>query len=107
MNGWVNAAAVVGFFGGLVFCLTYAAVPWWRSSTGVNLMLVSGGATALFGLRCLGLLFGEGFPGQDLIRFVFLSVVGAGLWWRWWLLVRAQLATARTPADPNLPEGQR
>jgi hypothetical protein len=88
----INVAAAFAFFAGLVFMATYhAAAPWRRSAEGQNLMLVSGGVTGLFGLRMLALVFGEGFPGQLLVRLLLFVALAVGLSWRWWLMLRAQM----------------
>lgn len=101
----IDVAAVAGFFGGLVFCVTYATLAhWWRSEEGRNIMLVSAGATGLLALRCLTLVFGDGYWGQLQLRFALFAALTVGLWWRWRLMLRAQLANRTRPDDPTLTE---
>jgi hypothetical protein len=89
----IDIVAVFAFFGGLVFMATYQlTAPWWRSRAGINLMLFTSAATLLFGLRCLAMVFGDGFWGQDFLRLLLFSTIAVTVWHRWTLLVRAQVA---------------
>lgn len=98
MTTLINVVGVFAFFAGLVFMATYHTLAPWRSSAeGQNVMLVTAGVTGLFGLRMLALVFGEGFPGQLIVRLVMFVALAVGLAWRWWLMLRAQLT--------NLDEG--
>jgi hypothetical protein len=92
VNTLFNILAVVIFFGGVNFVATYALVPWWRSPAGVNLMVMTGAVTGLVGLRCVALIFGDGFWGQGVLRVLMGAAVAWAVWSRWRLLVKAQIA---------------
>lgn len=104
MKTLIDVVAVFALFGGLVFMATYhLTAPWWRSPTGVNMMGFTGSVTALFGLRGLALVFGEGYPGQDFARLLIFAVIGGLVWHRWTLLVRVQVGSCQHEhhrADP-------
>ncbi len=101
MNMLVNVAAVCVFFGGLVFAGTYHLLaPWWRSAEGINFMTMAGALTGIFGLRCLALVLGDGYWGQTAVRLLFFVVIGAALWHRWTLLIKAQLRRRDEPREP-------
>lgn len=102
MNTLHNVLAVIGFFGAVVFVATYAAVPWWRSREGFNVMVVSVSVAGLFGLRCLTMIFGDGYWGQPVLRALLFVAIGGAMWHRWWRLLKAQIATA-IPAEPKEP----
>lgn len=100
MTTLINIAAVVSFFGCLVFLATYHLVaPWWRSQTGVNIVAFTLGGMCLLALRILAMVFGDGYWGQDFLRLLMIAMVGAAAWHRWYLLVVAQLGGARRADD--------
>lgn len=88
----IGVLAVVCFFGGAVFMATYHLLaPWWRTETGRNVMSLTGAVTGFALLRCLALVFGDGFVGQDVLRVAMFLGAGGSLWWRWAIVLRAQL----------------
>lgn len=102
MKTLIDVVAVFAFFGGLVFLATYALVaPWWRSREGLNLMVFTGAVTGLIGLRCLVLIFGDGYWGQDPLRLVMFVAVAAAGWHRWVRLVQLQVRPFLLSEEPN------
>lgn len=105
MTTLINIAAVVLFFGGVVFMATYQlTAPWWRSRAGVNLMVTTAGLTGMATLRCLAMLFGDGFWGQDVVRLLLIGTLAGVMWHRWTLLVRAQVAGFHHADDMPPPQ---
>jgi len=92
VNMLINVAAVFVFFGAGVFVATYHLLaPWWRSHEGINIMAFTSSVLGFALLRCLTMIFGAGFWGQDVLRLVLLVGVGATVWHRWRMLMKAQL----------------
>lgn len=92
MDAWINLVAVVAFAGGLFCVFIYASgAPWWRTDEGRNYMTFTAIATALFGLRVLTLVFGDGYPGQTLLRAVLFTAAAVALWWRARIIYRVQI----------------
>jgi hypothetical protein len=98
----INIAAVFVFFGCLNFVMAYAEVRWWRTPEGINLMSFTCSVMGLAGLRCLAMIFGQGFWGQDLLRFLLMMAIAVIIWHRYRLFSRAQRsvrAAANSPPD--------
>lgn len=92
MNTLINLLALAILCGGAVFMASYAILaPWWRSETGRNIMTFTAGVTGLALLRCMTFLFGDGYPGQTALRVLLFTGVAVAIWWRWTMLLRAQL----------------
>jgi len=94
VNKFVDVGAVVLFFAVINFMVTYHLIaPWWRQAIGQNIMSWSAITGALLGLRMLTLIFGSGYPGEQLLRGLGFVTFAAVVYWRLALLVRAQLST--------------
>lgn len=100
MNTLINLLALAILCGGAVFMASYAILaPWWRSETGRNIMTLTAGVTGLALLRCMTFIFGDGYPGQTALRLALFAAIAVAIWWRWCLLLRAQLR--RPPAKES------
>lgn len=97
-----DALGVTAFYAGAFFCGGYHLLTlgrWRHSEMGVNIMVLCASITALFGLRCLALLLGEGYPGQAAARVVLFAAIVAALIWRTKIMVSAQMANLRGDGD--------
>jgi hypothetical protein len=97
----LNIAAVFVFFGAGVFVATYSLLaPWWRTQEGVNVMTFTLATAGLAALRCLAMILGNGFAGQDVLRVVLMTAIAAAAWHRWVMVMRAQLRNLHPPQPP-------
>lgn len=100
MTALISFLAVCILFGGAVFMATYALLaPWWQSEAGRNIMTFTAGVTGLALLRVLTFFFGDGYPGQTVLRVLLFAGIAVALWWRWAMLLRAQLPRREVHAD--------
>lgn len=100
MTHLVDVVAVVAFFACANFIVVYSwAARWWLSEAGVNVVCLTGAITGLFGLRCLALVFGDGFPGQTLLRLILFTAITGVIYWRTRLLVKAQISARDFAAE--------
>lgn len=94
----LNIAAVFVFFGAGTFVATYSLLaPWWRSQEGINVMTFTLATAGLAGLRCLAMILGEGFAGQDVLRVLLMTAIAVACWHRWVMVMRYQLGNLRPP----------
>lgn len=102
LSALTDVGAVTGFYAGAFFVGGYHLLTqgkWRGSDMGVNVMVVCASVTALFGLRCLALVFGDGFPGQAAAKLVLFAAVAGALIWRTKIMVVAQMANLRDEED--------
>jgi len=100
----VNITTITGFYAGLVFVGGYHLLTlgkWRQSGMGINVMMLCGSVTGLFGLRCLALLLGDGYPGQLLARQILFALIVGALIWRTRIMVRAQMANLSSGEEPH------
>lgn len=107
MSTLIEIARVVALFGAVVFGATYHLLaPWWRSQVGQNLMTMTGAAALLLVLGTLqtllapGRAFTDAYFGQSALRLIAFVALGAAFWWRWVLLIRAQVPHRHDPVPP-------
>lgn len=102
MTTLVNIAAVVAFFAVGHFMLTYHLLArWWRSTAGRSVMAWSGCGLGLLFLRMLTIVFGDGYPGQDVLRLVAFVVLPTVAYRMLVLLLRVQLGGPKPEPDPG------
>lgn len=79
--------------GSTAFVVTYHVLArWWESAVGRNVMLLMGSLAAVFDLWLLNRLLDR--PEWMLWVFgVLLAIIGSAVWWRLYLLVKAQRRT--------------
>lgn len=98
MSTLIDIARVVALFGAVVFGATYHLLaPWWRSQIGQNLMTMTGGVALLLILGVVRIILAPGAPaadayfGQSALILLAFTALGVAFWWRWVLLIRAQV----------------
>lgn len=88
MRTAIIAEVIASFVPAAAFVVLYAArSPWWRSGMGRHLMAFVGTLVVLLGLVLLGWIVG---PLPRIVWVVGLAPLPVVVWWRLWLLLRAQ-----------------
>jgi hypothetical protein len=94
LSGFLLVAA---FLGGLNFVITYQVLArWWRTEVGRTMMAFALCETAVLGLSVLALAFGDFWGRQALSLLAFCGFTAVS-WWRWLVLLKAQLPGAGEP----------
>lgn len=107
MSTLIEITRVIALFGAVVFGATYHLLaPWWRSQVGQNLMTMTGGVALLLTLGVLQMILAPGTPpvdayfGHSTLRLLAFIALGVAFWWRWVLLIRAQVPRRHDPEVP-------
>ncbi len=88
---WVNAAIYATAAGALVFVAAYARFAPWRSTVmGWHVMTFMGVILVVASLAVIATVFGTAWPFRNVVRAGAWYAVAAVIWWRIWLLIRAQ-----------------
>lgn len=76
--------------GATLSVLVYRLVPWRGTEWGRHLMAYMVSIAAVLDLSCLRILFGDSAWFQ-LVRLAVFASMPFVIWWRLWLLVKAQM----------------
>lgn len=97
MNKLAGVLLVAAFLGGLNFVISYHVLArWWRSDVGRTMMAFALCETAVLGLSVLVMAFGD-FWGREALALISFGAFTAVSWWRWLVLLKAQLPDAGKP----------
>ena len=76
-------------FPATLFPILYAFRPWYTSLVGWMLMTLSTGLALLVDLSLVYQMFGDDYPGRDIVRLTVYALIVAGLWGMLVALLRA------------------
>lgn len=99
---WSDAAVLLTAGGALVFVVLYAATTRWnRTEMGRHVMTFMVAILIVTLLAVIAIFYGAGWPYRDQIRMVAWGSIGACIWWRVAILVRAQDLLHREDPKPE------
>lgn len=62
-------------------------VPWYREHVGRALLVSWTGLGLLVDVSVIYEIFGDNYPGRDIVRFAVFSVILCGLWYKFLVLI--------------------
>lgn len=100
---WADAAVIATALGALVFVVSYAwstRGAWRDSAIGQNVMALTSVILLVSCLAVAAVIWGTDWPARNLIRTLAWGSIAACIWWRVFLLYRAQHPTRPPESTP-------
>lgn len=91
---WADAAIIATMLGALTFVIVYAVTArWWATTMGRHVMTFMAAILVVAFLATLTIFYGTSWPHRDAIRTAAWGAIAACLWWRVFILIKAQQLT--------------
>lgn len=106
---WVKVAASALVFGMVIpatlFPLLYWKwFPWWKQPLGRALMAKATGLMLLVNVSVAYSIFGDDYPGRELVKFGVFALVLTGLWYELVVLIKIRRSGDRRRSPDQDPE---